>query len=95
MLGTKTRKKIMQLLVQGRYHDWVRLYYFNEKVTKTKNWIFYMHMAAFVENIADLTFSGCVGNVQGRGLLRQYNPVYRYIENETFHKERKYRERKF
>ena len=54
-----------------------------------------MHMAAFVENIADLTFSGCVGNVQGRGLLRQYNPVYRFIENETFHKERKYRERKF
>lgn len=54
-----------------------------------------MHMAAFVENIADLTFSGCVDNVKGRGLLRQYNPVYRYIENETFHKERKYRERKF
>ena len=54
-----------------------------------------MHMAAFVENIVDLTFSGCVGNVQGRGLLRQCNPVYRYIENETFHKERKYRERKF
>ena len=31
-------------------------------------------MAAFLENIADLTFSGCVDNVKGRGLLRQYNP---------------------